>query len=203
MKHFLWNCPFTWVARNNAGAALGSVAHLPPFQLKLGIPELDPKLKAWQGSWSSFMHSSGDWKANKIWTDASSFYPRDGALRVVGWAVVAWLAGGWVFIRGTMPPGTTVAQGEARAIQVALDRLEPGKAAPKPDAASLVKAFETKELSSVRRAQALQQLATAEADLEEAIAGLESARWMAVPRVRVMYPTTSSPQIGLQQAARA
>ena len=25
-----------------------------------------------------------------------------------------------------MPPGTTVAQGEARAIQVALDRLEPG-----------------------------------------------------------------------------
>ena len=41
-------------------------------------------------------------------------------------AVVAWLAGGWAFIRGTMPPGTTVAQGEARAIQVALDRLEPG-----------------------------------------------------------------------------
>ena len=30
------------------------------------------------------------------------------------------------FIRGTMPPGTTVAQGEARAIQVALDRLDPG-----------------------------------------------------------------------------
>jgi len=46
--------------------------------------------------------------------------------------------------------------GRARAY---LDRLEPGKAAPKPDAASLVKAFETKELSSVRRAQALQQLA--------------------------------------------
>ncbi len=45
---------------------------------------------------------------------------------MVGWACVAWLAGGWVFIRRTMPPGTTVAQGEARAIQVGLDRLEPG-----------------------------------------------------------------------------
>ncbi len=31
---------------------------------------------------------------------------------------------GWAFIRGTLPPGTTVAQGEAHAIQV--DRLEPG-----------------------------------------------------------------------------
>ena len=126
VKHFLWNCPFTWVARNNAGASLESLASLPPFQLKLGIPDFDPKLRAWQESWSSFEHSSGDWKAEKIWTDASSFYPRDGALRVVGWAVVAWLAEGWVFVRGTMPPGTTVAQGEARAIQVALDRLEPG-----------------------------------------------------------------------------
>ena len=126
MKHFLWSCPFTWVARNTAGPTLGNLACLPPFQLKLGIPEIDPKLKAWQESWRGFEQSSGDWKASKIWTDASSFYPKDAALRVVGWAVVAWLAGGWAFVRGTMPPGTTVAQGEARAIQVALDRLDPG-----------------------------------------------------------------------------
>jgi hypothetical protein len=125
VKHFLWSCPFAWAARNSAGAALGGVTHLPPFQLKLGIPEVDPRLRAWQDGWRSFTHSSREGTSGEIWTDASSFYPRDGALRVVGWAVVAWLAGGWAFIRGTMPPGTTVAEGEARAIQAALDRLEP------------------------------------------------------------------------------
>jgi hypothetical protein len=126
VKHFLWSCPFTWVARNTTGPTLGSLEGLPPFQLKLGIPELSARLKAWQGNWRGFEQSSGDWKASMIWTDASSFYPKDAALRVVGWAVVAWRAEGWAFVRGTMPPGTTVAQGEARAIQVALDRLEPG-----------------------------------------------------------------------------
>ncbi len=115
-----------FVAGSSTGAELGSIVHLPPFHLKLGIPEFDPKLRAWQESWSSFTHSSGEWTSNKSWTDASSFFPRDGALRVVGWACVAWLAHGWAFIRGTLPPGTTVAQGEAHAIQVALDRLEPG-----------------------------------------------------------------------------
>ena len=98
---------------------------LPAFQAKLGIPAWDDKLRQWRDNWKSFTHSSGAWTSNKIWTDASSFYPRDGALRVVGWACVAWLPGGWAFIRGTMPPGTTVA-GEARAIQEALDRLDPG-----------------------------------------------------------------------------
>ncbi len=125
MKHFLWSCPFTWTAKNSAGAELGSVAHLPPFHFELGIPEFDPKLHAWQESWSSFTHSSGEWTSSKIWTGASSYFPRDGALRVVGWACVAWLANGWAFIRGTSPPGTTVAQGEAHAIQVTSDRLEP------------------------------------------------------------------------------
>ena len=97
----------------------------PGFPAEVGHTDAGPHSAAVQ-SWRSFTHSSGEWTASKIWTDASSFYPRDGALRVVGWACVAWLAGGWVFIRGTMPPGTTVAQGEARAIQVGLDRLEPG-----------------------------------------------------------------------------
>jgi hypothetical protein len=126
VKHFLWSCPFTWVARNTAGPTLGSLEGRPSYQLKLGIPEWSARLKAWRENWRSFEQSSGDWKAHMIWTDASSFYPKDAALRVVGWAVVAWGAEGWVFVRGTMPPGTTVAQGEARAIQVALDRLEPG-----------------------------------------------------------------------------
>ena len=126
VKHFLWSCPLTWSARNGVGGELGNVSNLPAFQQKLGIPALDHTLRQWQESWRSFTHSLGAWTSNKIWTDASSFYPRDGALRVVGWACVAWLQGGWAFIRGTMPPGTTVAQGEARAIQVALDRLEPG-----------------------------------------------------------------------------
>ena len=105
---------------------MGSLEGMPPFQLKLGIPEVSGGLKEWQENWEGFEQSSGEWKASMIWTDASSFYPKDAALRVVGWAVVAWCEEGWAYVRGTMPPGTTVAQGEARAIQVALDRLEPG-----------------------------------------------------------------------------
>ena len=101
------------------GGDLGSINNLPAFQLKLGIPALDGALRQWQEGWRSFTHSSGTWTSRKIWTDASSFYPRDEALKVVGWACVAWLPGGRAFIRGTMPPGTTVAQGEARAIQAA------------------------------------------------------------------------------------
>ena len=108
------------------GGDTGCVNSLPAFQAKLGIPAWDNTLRHWRDNWGSFTHSSGAWTSNKIWTDASSFFPRDGALRVVGWTCVAWLPGGWAFIRGTMPPGTTVAQGEARAIQVALDRLDPG-----------------------------------------------------------------------------
>jgi hypothetical protein len=126
VKNFLWSCPFTWAATNSVGGDLGCVNSLPAFQAKLGIPAWDDKLRHWRDNWESFTHSSGAWTSNKIWTDASSFYPRDGALRVVGWACVAWLPGGWAFIRGTMPPGTTVAQGDARAIQEALGRLDPG-----------------------------------------------------------------------------
>ena len=110
VKHFLWSFPLTLAARHGAGGELGNVGNLPAFHQKLGIPALDRTLRQWQESWRSFTHNSGEWTARKILTDAFSFYPRDGALRVVGWACVAWLAGGWVFIRGTMPPGTTVAQ---------------------------------------------------------------------------------------------
>ena len=76
---------------------------------------------------------SGRWTAAKIFTDASNFSPRDSALRAVGWAAVARcrLPGsnreGWQYVCGTLPPGFTVAQGEAHAVKEAMqlekDRL--------------------------------------------------------------------------------
>ena len=90
MRHFLWCCTHTWAARNNACGKRLPHEQLPVFQQQLGIPAFPEGLLEWQRAWHSSFLQSGDWTAAKIYTDASSFYPKDSALKVVGWAAVAW-----------------------------------------------------------------------------------------------------------------
>ena len=133
VTHFLWRCPHTWPARNAAaGANQVQVEHLPACQQKLAIPVVDVELERWSNQWSPMYHQSGDWKASRIFTDASSHFPKDARLRVVGWAAVAWtklpgeVSERWHCMCGTLPPGSTVAQGEAIAVVQALARAAAG-----------------------------------------------------------------------------
>ena len=90
----------------------------------------DEKLMKWRSEWKHFQQQSGNWEAARIYTDASSYHPKDGMLRVVGWAAVALVkldgdnCTRWHYVCGTLRPGSTVAQGEARAVEAALERIQ-------------------------------------------------------------------------------
>ncbi len=123
-------CPHTWAARNSACGTRIFFEQLPSFQQQLGIPAYPVGVLVWQKAWRSSTAQFGDWTTSKIYTDASSFYPKDSALRVVGWAAVTWcrlpgeLHDSWPWVCGILAPGSTVAQGDAHAVSEALKRLQ-------------------------------------------------------------------------------
>ncbi len=125
--HFLWQCPFGWRARQVAGGPPDGFAELPGSQRKLGIPCVPAALQAWRAQWRAWTLDEGHWTAPVFYTDASSFFPRDAQLRVVGWAAVAHMPDDtWNLLCGVLPPGSTVAQGEAHAVAAVLRRLQHG-----------------------------------------------------------------------------
>ncbi len=160
MLRFLWHCPHTWAARGAAGAEGINAKSMPDCHQKLGIPVVDGKLRKWHREWKDFQQQSGIWEAAKIYTDASSYHPKDSMLRVVGWAAVALvkLAGDscarWQYVCGTLKPGSTVAQGEARAVEAALERLQ-GAGVIKTDCWAVYRTWEKAKRCSVDDGSAL------------------------------------------------
>ena len=73
------------------------------------------------------------------WTDASAYHPDDPTLRTVAWAVIIWNEGWQTAATGLLDVGSTVGQGELRAIETAAAM---GAQCIHTDAQAIVKAWE-------------------------------------------------------------
>ena len=108
-RHIFWECPRTVKFRLNFGYRAPS-----GVEGELGLPMRDPVVQGWVADWiAPGPEPLGEATAMHLYVDASALYPRLSKIRTVGWAVVA----GEASERGgVLPPGTSVAWGEAWAI---------------------------------------------------------------------------------------
>ena len=79
-------------------------------------------MEAWRAVWTAPPREpAGAWRAGHLYVDASCKQPKLASIRTVGWAVVD---GRGHARGGVLPPGSTVALGEARAIVEAYEQCE-------------------------------------------------------------------------------
>ena len=80
-------------------------------------------MAAWRAEWKAPPDEPVlAWKARNLYVDASCQHPKLASVRTVGWAVVN---GAGRTRGGVLPPGSTVALGEATAIVEAYVHCEP------------------------------------------------------------------------------
>ena len=94
------------------------------MERELGLPLKDPEVEAWRAAWTAPpQEPASAWRAGHLYVDASCKQPKLAIIRTVGWAVVD---GRGHARGGVLPPGSTVALGEARAIVEAYEQCEAG-----------------------------------------------------------------------------
>ena len=113
--HISWECPGT-VKRRLSLEAGHSHRNLAPLDVEreLGLSLLDPVVEVWRADWlAPPAEPVAGWRARQLNVDASCRHPKLASIRTVGGAVVD----GRGNVRGgVLPPGSTVAKGEALAI---------------------------------------------------------------------------------------
>ena len=124
VEHVFWRCPRYAAERLGPSRCDDALArHLGSCQRRLGAPAREAALEAWK-AWKVWAPPA--WRAAEVYVDASGRHPKDPAIRVVGWALCAKVAGAWQAATGWLRPGATVTAGEATATIHAVEVLEPG-----------------------------------------------------------------------------
>ena len=127
VEHVFWRCPRYTVERqgpNRCGDA--AARHLGGCQRRLGAPAKEAALGAWKAQQCESAWTAPDWRADEVFVDGSGRHPKDPAIRMVGCAVCAKVAGVWQSVKGWLRPGATVTAGEAAATVHAVEVCGPG-----------------------------------------------------------------------------
>jgi hypothetical protein len=113
--HVFWECPITKCCRSSQEAGTSHQLRAPEgLERELGLPLKVPEVEAWREAWTAPpQEPAAVWKAEHLYVDASCKQPKLSSIRTVGWAVVD---GKGHTRGGVLPPGSTVALGESRAI---------------------------------------------------------------------------------------
>ena len=123
--HVFWECPNTKGCRASQEAGTSHQLLAPEgMERELGLPLRVPEVEAWREAWTAPpQEPAAVWKAEHLYVDASCRQPKLSSIRTVGWAVVD---GKGHTRGGVLPPGSTVALGESRAIIEAYGHCEAG-----------------------------------------------------------------------------
>ena len=127
VEHVFWRCPRYAAERLGPGRCDEAlVRHLGSCQRRLGAPAKEVALDAWKAQQQESVWAPPAWRAAEVFVDGSGRHPKDPAIRVVGWALCAQVAGVWQAVTGWLRPGATVTAGEAAATINAVEMLEQG-----------------------------------------------------------------------------
>ena len=125
------------------------------MERELGLPLKDPEVEEWRSAWTAPPREPASaWRAGHLYVDASCKQPKLASIRTVGWAVVD---GKGHTRGGVLPPGSTVALGEARAILEAYEQCETGSViylVGLPGGGEALEAMSAPECKAVRRGAA-------------------------------------------------